>query len=97
MAYYFLANIRITDEEGYGRYLEGVDGVFSKFRGEYLAVDTEPEVLEGEWTYSKVVLIKFPGKAEFDAWYYSESYQDILRYRFSSSVSDSLLLRGFDE
>lgn len=97
MSYYFFANIRITDEAGYRRYLEGVDEVFSKYSGEYLAVDSNPEVLEGEWSYTKAVLIKFPGKSDFEEWYYSDLYQELLGYRLRSSESDAILLRGYDQ
>ena len=49
MSVYFLANIRINDEQEYQRYLDRADDVFSNYKGSYLAVDKNPEVLEGEW------------------------------------------------
>lgn len=45
---YFVAQILIEDEAEYRKYIEGADAVFQKYSGTYLAVDDNPEVLEGE-------------------------------------------------
>jgi uncharacterized protein (DUF1330 family) len=96
MDYYFAANIRIHNPDHYKKYLEQVDEIFEKFNGEYLAVDEDPLLLEGKWNYSKSVLIRFPSKEDFEKWYYSDDYQEILSYRLASSESDSILIRGKD-
>ena len=49
MSVYFVASISVRDREQYMKYLEGADAVFRSYGGEYLAVDTEPLLLEGEW------------------------------------------------
>ena len=36
--------------------------MFQKFNGKYLKVDNNPVVLEGEWDYSRLILIEFPDK-----------------------------------
>jgi uncharacterized protein (DUF1330 family) len=95
MSYFFYANIRINNQEEYQIYLDSVDEVFEKYNGEYLAVDESPEVLEGEWNYTKSVLIKFNTKQEFEAWYYSDDYQKILKHRLLSADCDSILIKGF--
>ena len=53
MTYYFVANIKINNPADYERYLEQVDEIFSKYKGEYLAVDPDPTILEGKWDYTK--------------------------------------------
>jgi uncharacterized protein (DUF1330 family) len=94
MDYYFAANIRVLNPEIYQKYIEKVDEIFGKFNGEYLAVDESPVLLEGKWNYSKSVLIRFPSKEDFEKWYYSEEYQEILKFRLDASESDSILIRG---
>jgi uncharacterized protein (DUF1330 family) len=96
MSCYFVAQIRIHDQKEYENYLENVDEIFSKYKGEYLAVDENPTLLEGNWNYTKSVLIKFKNKQEFQEWYYSEEYQSILKYRLSASDCDSILIDGLD-
>jgi uncharacterized protein (DUF1330 family) len=96
MKYYFVAQIRVEDETTYQKYIDEVDQVFSQYKGEYLAIDEAPVVLEGKWNYSKSVIIKFNNKKDFEKWYYSDAYQRILKFRLDSSISDSILIKGID-
>jgi uncharacterized protein (DUF1330 family) len=96
MNHYFVAQIKINDKEEYSKYLQYVDEVFSRYKGEYLAVDESPAVLEGSWNYTKSVLIKFKSKEDFEAWYYSDDYQNILKHRLKGAKCDSILLEGLE-
>ena len=94
MSYYFMANIRISDPQEYQKYLDSSGEIFAKYKGTYLAVDNDTEVLEGDWTYSRAVLISFPSREDFLAWYNSAEYQEILKYRLSASECDTILIQG---
>lgn len=94
MSVYFIANIEIRDEMEYQKYLARVDGVFAQFEGKYLAVDLNPEVLEGTWDYSRVVLIEFPDRSALLRWYRSEAYQEILKFRLRGARCDSVVIEG---
>lgn len=94
MSYYFIAQIKINNETEYQKYIDEVEGVFKKFKGEYLAVDNSPVLLEGNWDYSRSVVIKFDSKQNFEEWYYSQEYQKILKYRLASAKCDSILVKG---
>lgn len=94
MSAYFIANIRVRDEREYQKYLESVDEVFSKFSGEYIVVDENPEVLEGRWDYTKTVVIRFPDLGELKRWYYSEEYQGILKHRLAAAECDTIIVEG---
>jgi len=52
MSYYFMAGISIRDEEEYNRYPEGADEGFARYGGEYIAVNNDPQVLEGKESFS---------------------------------------------
>lgn len=97
MKYYFIAQIEIHDENEYQKYLAQVDEVFNKFNGKYLAVDENPTILEGEWTYSRVILIEFPNENAFKLWYESPEYKAILKYRLNAAKCDTLLVKGLTE
>ncbi|MDR2713268.1 MAG: DUF1330 domain-containing protein [Clostridiales bacterium] len=92
MAVFFIANIKIEDEDKYQNYLIDVDKVFSKFNGKYLAVDDNPEILEGHWDYSRLVLIEFPDRRSLKDWYYSAEYQEILKYRLNAADCNSIIV-----
>lgn len=96
MIHYFVAQIRVHSPDEYQKYLDKFDDIFSKYNGEFLAIDDTPVLLEGSWSYTKSVLIKFNSKEEFEAWYYSNDYQKILKHRLNASVSDTILIEGLD-
>ena len=96
MTHYFVAQIKIHDQDEYNKYLDKFDDIFSKYKGEYLAIDESPSLLEGDWNYTKSVLIKFNSKEEFEEWYYSEDYQKILKHRLNAAECDTILLEGLD-
>ncbi|HLP72869.1 MAG TPA: DUF1330 domain-containing protein [Bacteroidales bacterium] len=95
MAHYFSAQIRIKDPEEYERYLGNFDEIFSGHKGEILAVDESPTVVEGRWNYTKSVLIRFPSREDFEDWYFSKDYQQILKYRLNAAECDSILIEGY--
>ena len=96
MKHYFLAQIKVNDPGEYDKYLEQVDEIFSKHNGEYLSIDESPALLEGDWNYSKSVLIKFNSKQEFKDWYYSNDYQKILKHRLKAAKCDTILIKGLE-
>ena len=94
MSVYFLAHIDLTDEGEYRKYLDRVNEVFRRFKGTYLAVDEQPQVIEGEPAEGRIVLIRFDSRKDFEDWYYSDAYQEILKHRLKGSVSKSWLVEG---
>jgi uncharacterized protein (DUF1330 family) len=94
---FFLARIAIHDPVAYGRYLAGTDAILARYGAEVLAVDEEPVVLEGDWSGSRTVLIRFPDEETARAWYTSAAYRELARSRFQASRADAIFLRGRDE
>ena len=95
MSIYVIAQISITDRAVYNRYQSRFLDVFRKFKGELLAADEAPEVIEGEWRSEKVVLMKFPDKAAFEEWAYSPEYKEIVKDRSAGSDAVVLLVKSF--
>lgn len=96
MNHYFAAQISIHDDVEYQKYLDEFDDIFSRYNGEFLAIDESPVVLEGSWNYTKSVIIKFRSKEDFNDWYYSDDYQRILKHRLKSAKCDTILLEGIE-
>ena len=94
MACYFIAQITIHDTEEYQKYLDGYDAVFDKYRGQVVAVDDSPSVLEGEWKRTRLVMIRFPDEVEARRWYDSAEYQALAEFRRNASDADILLAQG---
>lgn len=94
MSVYFSVQIKIMDEQAYAKYLEACDDIFSKYQGKYLAVDSEPTVLEGKWHYSRSILIEFPDEDLLNAWYYSDEYQGTLKHRLNGAECQTIVIHG---
>ena len=96
MSVYVIAQISITDRAAYNRYQAGFLDVFRRFKGELLAADENPSVVEGEWNREKVVLMKFPDRESFEEWAYSPAYQEIAKDRQAGSEGVFLLVNSFE-
>jgi len=95
MSVYVIAQISITDRAAYDRYQARFMEVFRQFKGELLAADEAAEVVEGAWENEKVVLMRFPDKAAFEDWAFSEQYREISKDRKAGSNGTVLLIKGF--
>jgi uncharacterized protein (DUF1330 family) len=96
MSVYVIAQISITDRERYNRYQARFLDVFRQFKGRLLAADEAAEVVEGEWSHEKVILMQFPDKAAFEEWAFSSAYREIAKDRRAGSEGVVLLVEGFN-
>jgi len=90
----FIAQIDIHDEAEYARYLAGYDEVFGRHEGEVIAVDDDVAVLEGDWPFSRTVVIRFPDRAALDRWYRSAEYQRLAAHRRAASTANIVAVQG---
>ena len=86
----------IHDEVEFNKYRAGFGEIFSKYKGEIVAGELKPRVLEGKWSYDQTIIVKFPNETEADNWYQSPEYQKLLQHRLRSSTGNSILLAGRD-
>lgn len=96
MSVYLIAQIEIHDRNEYDQYEAGFLEIFLKYKGEILVVDEDPNILEGEWPYTRTVLIRFPDEEEAMRWYKSDEYQKLAQHRFKSSKANLILAKGFE-
>ena len=94
MSVYFIASLKIKDEAGYQDYCQAMHGDMASFSGKYLALDSQPEVLEGQWNYTRCVLIEFESEAALRHWYDSPEYQAIIDLRKNSTDGDIIIAHG---
>lgn len=92
MAVYIVAQIDIRDRELYGKYEQGFPEVFARYQGELLVVSEEPVVVEGEWPFTRTVLIRFPSAEAARGWYESPEYQAIAQHRFRAAKTNAVLV-----
>jgi uncharacterized protein (DUF1330 family) len=94
MTVYIVAKITIKDRDTYGVYGAGFMDILGGYAGKLLAVDENPETIEGDWTCTRTVILSFPGKEEMKAWYSSPAYQALAEHRYAASKADIALVEG---
>ncbi len=96
MATFIVAQINIEDRDTYARYESGFMEIFDRYDGELLAVDEAVSVLEGNWDYTRTVIIRFPDEAAARSWYGSDDYQALVQHRFAASAANLVIVKGLD-
>jgi uncharacterized protein (DUF1330 family) len=96
MPAYLIANIQVTNPDGYRGYAERVGEMIEAHGGRYLARGGTVEVLEGEWEPQRLVVLEFPTLESAHAWYESAEYQRLRELRVDSSHGQLVLTEGLD-
>jgi uncharacterized protein (DUF1330 family) len=91
---YLIGLIDIHDRTAYEKYIAGFRAIFERYKGELLVVEEKATVLEGDWPFTRTVIIRFPDEAEAKRWYDSEDYQNLAKIRFGAARSKIVLAKG---
>ena len=94
MAVYAVVNIQITDPDRYAEYREQAPPTIARYGGKYLARGGKVEVLEGEWTPQRLVILEFESMERFHEWYNSPEYAPLKQVRDETTVSDFVVVEG---
>lgn len=94
MAAYLIADIEVTDPEGYREYAAGAGGTIEAYGGRYLVRAGATEVLEGSPTPKRFVILEFPDVAALKAWYDSDDYRPLRDIRQRCSQADIFTAEG---
>ena len=86
--------IEIKKPEEYKEYVEKVKPLAKKFGGEYIVRGGETTIVEGNWTYPRTVVIKFPSYEKALEWYSSEEYQPVKQIRLDNAVANGIIIKG---
>ena len=93
---YLFAEFEVRDAEAFEKYRAHVGAIAASFGGSYVVRRAEPEVLDGEWTPKRLVIIAFDSPERVRAFYDSPEYRAILPHRLASTEGHVLLLAGAD-
>ena len=98
MSAFFLFDNKVTrDPAKLETYKQQVAPVVATFGGRYRVISPAPEVVEGSWQPSVLVMIEFPSAARARAWYDSEEYRALKAMRREAVDCDGVLVAGLDE
>ena len=94
MPAYVLAEIEITNPEGYKEYTTHVPATIAKYGGRFVVRGGKATTLEGEWPERRRVLIEFPSADAARKWFDSPEYEKPKAMRQANSKGRLLLLEG---
>ena len=94
MPAYLIADIDVTDPEGYAEYRRTVGASIAAFGGRFLARGGTTVSLEGNWKPKRLVIVEFASMERLQAWYDSPEYAPALALRKRASVSSLVMTEG---
>ncbi|HXF78628.1 MAG TPA: DUF1330 domain-containing protein [Usitatibacter sp.] len=94
MPAYILAEIEVTNPEGYKAYTAMVPATIEKYGGRFLVRGGNNQPLEGDWPPRRRVIIEFPSFEQARKWFDSPDYEKPRALRKANSNGRLLLLDG---
>jgi uncharacterized protein (DUF1330 family) len=95
MSVYAVVLLNIHDRAAYAKYEEGFPPI-QRYGGEVVSVEESPRVIEGDWPFTRTVLLRFPSDERFQEWYRSPEYQAIVQHRFRGSSARMAVISARD-
>jgi len=93
---YILAEVEVSDPALFETYRPLAAASIAAFGGKYLVRGGATEVLEGEGTPGRMVLLEFSSPERAMEWYRSVEYQKALAIRLKAATTKVRLLTGHD-
>jgi len=94
MTAYVIGEIEVTDAAAYEEYRKQVGAVNAKYGGRFLVRGGKAEVLEGEGSPKRMVIVQFPTFEQAQKWYRSAEYAPLIKLRQKASKGRLILVEG---
>ncbi len=94
MAAYVIVEIDIVDPTGYEEYKKQAAATVTKHGGKYIVRGGKMEVLEGDWTPKRIVILEFESVARAKEWLYCEEYREPRKMRHRTAKTNMILVEG---
>jgi uncharacterized protein (DUF1330 family) len=94
MAAYIIADVSVTDADQMAKYREWSTQAIQEHGAEVLVRGGAIEVLEGDWSPQRMVVLKFAHRAAARAYYESGTYTHARTVREGAGVIDMVVVDG---
>jgi len=95
MPAYLIANIEVTDPDGFAAYGRQVAPLVASTGGKYLVRGGALSKVEGDLVLKRLVILEYPTMAALRAFYDGAAYAPIKALREKASRSDISLVDGY--
>ena len=93
---YVILTEEVKDPAGMEAYGRASTPSMMQFGASVLAVDGEPQVLEGQWHGDRTVVVEFESVEAARAWYDSEAYARAKLLRHAAAETRAVIVAGFE-
>jgi uncharacterized protein (DUF1330 family) len=94
MSAYIVVDVDIHDPVAYEPYKKMALAAVTHYGGRYIARGGAVEVLEGDWSPKRFVIVEFPGMAQAKAFYDSPEYAEAKAIRHANATSTLFITEG---
>jgi uncharacterized protein (DUF1330 family) len=94
MPAYVILDVKINDNARYEEYKRQAAPTVEMFGGKYLARGGRTEILEGNWSPSRLVILQFPTVEQAKGWLNSPLYTEAKRIRHKAAFSNMIVVEG---
>jgi uncharacterized protein (DUF1330 family) len=94
MPAYVIAQLTITDPEGFETYRNMVPATIAKYGGKFVVRGGNVETLEGHWDTQRLVIIEFENAERAKQWWASEDYREAKQLRQRTAKTQLIIVEG---
>ena len=94
MKAYLIVDLSVNDNATYQEYVRQAPAFVARHGGKYLVRGGEVDVIEGDWTPTRVVVLEFPDKAHLDGLVQDEEYQKVANIRRAATTTQMIAVEG---
>ncbi|MEE8556834.1 MAG: DUF1330 domain-containing protein [Myxococcota bacterium] len=94
MAGYIIAEVEVTDPEGFEEYRRHVPDTLAAYGGRFVVRGGSVETLEGDWAPRRVVVLEFDSVDRAREWWSSSEYAEPKALRQAAAKTRLILVEG---
>jgi uncharacterized protein (DUF1330 family) len=94
MPAYVIADLTITDPQGFERYRQIVPATIASYGGKYVVRGGQVEKLEGDWQPKRLVIIEFESAERAKEWWACEAYGEAKALRQQTAQTNLIIVEG---
>jgi uncharacterized protein (DUF1330 family) len=94
MAAYVVVDIDVTDPVGYETYKKLAAPAVVACGGKYLVRGGAAQILEGDWSPSRLVILEFDTVSQAKEWWASSEYRAAKELRQKTAITDMIVVEG---
>jgi uncharacterized protein (DUF1330 family) len=94
MAAYVIADLTITDPQGFEEYRQMVPATIAQYGGKYVVRGGQVETLEGNWDPKRLVIIEFESAERAKQWWACEEYREAKALRQRTAQTNLIIIEG---